>query len=145
MTRSWPTGPGTTRRSTGSRSCWPSSASGTTRPAKKTAGRSSPMTELAQIRGTLQQAEQECAKLHALAATAAAMIDEAYQAFGIEQPARHFAVLCDFDPPTLRCRSATDCRPGLRTCSRQCQLSVAKGVGRTADHRRHHVHLATDN
>jgi hypothetical protein len=57
------------------------------------------MTELAQIRGTLQQAEQECAKLHALAATAAAMIDEAYEAFETEQPPRHFGVLCDFDPP----------------------------------------------
>ena len=59
------------------------------------------MTELAQVRGTLQQAEQECTKLHALAATAAAMIDEAYQAFGTEQPPRHFAVLCDFDTPTI--------------------------------------------
>ncbi len=58
-----------------------------------------PMTELAQVRGTLQQAEQECTKLHALAATAAAMIDEAYLAFGTEQPTRHFAVLCDFDTP----------------------------------------------
>jgi hypothetical protein len=57
------------------------------------------LTELAQVRGTLQQAEQECAKLHCLAATAASMVDEAYQAFGIAQPPRHFAVLCDFDVP----------------------------------------------
>ena len=48
-----------------------------------------------------QQAEQECAKLHALAATAAEMIDEAYAAFETEQPARHFAVLSDFDTPTI--------------------------------------------
>ncbi len=60
-----------------------------------------PMTELAQIRGTLQQAEQECTKLHALAATAAAMIDEAYEAFDGKAPGRHFAVLCDFDTPSI--------------------------------------------
>ena len=59
------------------------------------------MTELAQIHGTLAQAEQECAKLHALAATAAAMIDEAYEAFDGSAPGRHFAVLCDFDIPTI--------------------------------------------
>jgi hypothetical protein len=58
-----------------------------------------PMTELAQVRGTLQQAEQECAKLHALAASAAGMLDEAWQAFELEAPNRHFAVLCDYDPP----------------------------------------------
>ncbi len=58
-----------------------------------------PAPELAQVRGTLLQAEQECSKLHALAATAATMIDEAYAAFETEQPTRHFAVLCDFDTP----------------------------------------------
>jgi hypothetical protein len=58
-------------------------------------------TELAQVRGTLQQAEQECAKLHALAATAADMIDEAYRAFGTDQPPRHFLVLSDFDTPSI--------------------------------------------
>jgi hypothetical protein len=58
-----------------------------------------PLPELNQVKGTLQQAEQECAKLHALAATAATMVDEAYKAFSIEQPPRHFAVLCDFDAP----------------------------------------------
>jgi hypothetical protein len=60
-----------------------------------------PLTELAQVRGTLQQAEQECAKLHALAATAATMIDEAYAAFGTKKPRRTFEVLSDFDPPTI--------------------------------------------
>jgi hypothetical protein len=59
------------------------------------------MTELAQVRGTLGQAEQECAKLHALAATAAAMIDEAYDAFRTEQPPRDFAVLSNFDTPSI--------------------------------------------
>ena len=59
------------------------------------------LTELAQVRGTLQQAEQECAKLHALAATAATMIDEAYDAFGADQPRREFAVMCNFDTPTI--------------------------------------------
>src|SRR5262245_23150261 len=43
-----------------------------------------PATELDQVRGTLQQAEQECAKLHALAAASAEMIDEAYSAFEID-------------------------------------------------------------
>jgi hypothetical protein len=60
-----------------------------------------PMTELAQVRGTLQQADQECAKLHALAACASEMIEEAYRAFTLEQPDRHFAVLCDYDSPTI--------------------------------------------
>src|SRR4029077_11136048 len=51
--------------------------------------------ELDQVRGTLSQAEQECSKLHALAAAAGEMIDEAYSAFGIVQPFRHYAVLSD--------------------------------------------------
>jgi hypothetical protein len=59
------------------------------------------LTEIAQVRGTLQQAEQECAKLHALAATAAAMIDEAYEAFGTEQVKRPFEVLSDYDTPKI--------------------------------------------
>ena len=59
------------------------------------------MTELAQVRGTLLQAEQECAKLHALAATAAIMIDEAYGAFFDKAPSRHFAVFSDFDVPSV--------------------------------------------
>jgi hypothetical protein len=59
------------------------------------------LTEMAQVRGTLQQAEQECAKLHALAATAAEMIDEAYRAFGTEQPRRTFLVMSDYDVPTI--------------------------------------------
>jgi hypothetical protein len=53
--------------------------------------------ELAQIRGTLGQCEQELEKLHALAAAAQAMIDEAHQAFGLEVPDRFFGVKCDFD------------------------------------------------
>jgi hypothetical protein len=60
-----------------------------------------PATELGQIRGTLQQADQECAKLHALAAAAAEMIDEAYAAFELDQPRRHFAVLSDYDVPSI--------------------------------------------
>ncbi len=60
-----------------------------------------PRPELDQIRGTLLQAEQECAKLHALAATACEMIDEASQAFEIVLPPRHFAVLSDYDIPTI--------------------------------------------
>ena len=53
-----------------------------------------PLTELGQVRGTLEQAEQECSKLHALAAAAGEMIDEAYAAFASWQPSRHYAVLC---------------------------------------------------
>lgn len=60
-----------------------------------------PKPELDQIRGTLLQADQECAKLHALAATASEMIDEAFQAFGLEHPGRHYAVLSDYDIPTI--------------------------------------------
>src|SRR4029077_8269532 len=46
------------------------------------------LTELAQIKGTLEQAEQECSKLHALAASSAEMIDGAYAAFEIAQSPR---------------------------------------------------------
>jgi hypothetical protein len=53
--------------------------------------------ELAQIRGTLGQCEQELEKLHALAAAAQAMVDEAHQAFGLDLPERRFRVKCDFD------------------------------------------------
>jgi hypothetical protein len=60
-----------------------------------------PRPELDQIRGTLAQAEQECSKLHALAAAAAEMIDEAYAAFATQQPERHYAVLSDFDTPNI--------------------------------------------
>jgi len=57
--------------------------------------------ELAQIKGTLEQAELELHKLHMLAAASAAMLDEAWQAFELPMPNRPFAVLCDYDTPTL--------------------------------------------
>jgi hypothetical protein len=60
-----------------------------------------PPPEMAQIRGTLGQAEQECAKLHVLAAASATMLDEAWAAFGGPAPARHFAVLSDYDSPII--------------------------------------------
>ncbi len=53
--------------------------------------------ELAQIRGTLGQCERELEKLHALAAAAQAMVDEAHRAFGLEPPGRRFRVACDRD------------------------------------------------
>jgi hypothetical protein len=56
-------------------------------------------TELGQIRGTLGQCEQELDKLHALAGSAQAMLDEAWSAFGLGTPKRHFAVLSDYDGP----------------------------------------------
>lgn len=57
-------------------------------------------TQLAQIKGTLEQCEMENDKLHALAAASQAMLDEAWLAFGQERPARHFAVACDYDEIT---------------------------------------------
>ena len=65
-----------------------------------------PMTELAQVRGTLLQAEQECTKLHALAATAADHDRRSLRGFLRQGTGRHFAVLCDFDTPSvpLPCR-----------------------------------------
>ena len=56
-----------------------------------------PPAELAKFRGTLGQCEHELEKLHALAAAAQAMVDEAHGAFGLEIPERHFRVRCDFD------------------------------------------------
>jgi hypothetical protein len=53
--------------------------------------------ELSQVRGTLDQGEQELQKLHALAAASAAMLDEGWQAFGLASPERSFSVTCDFD------------------------------------------------
>ncbi len=53
--------------------------------------------ELAQIQGGLGQAECEISKLHALAAAATAMIDEAYRAFGLAIPERTHRVICDSD------------------------------------------------
>jgi hypothetical protein len=53
--------------------------------------------ELAQVKGTLGQAEQELCKLYALAAAAQQMIDEAWRAFGEAAPHRQFRIRCDFD------------------------------------------------
>jgi hypothetical protein len=53
--------------------------------------------ELAQVSGTLGQCELELAKLHALAAAAQAMIDEAHAAFGQAPPARAYRIRCDYD------------------------------------------------
>src|SRR5262249_14733584 len=44
--------------------------------------------ELGQIRGTLDQAELELQKLHMLAAASTAMLDEAWNAFGLAKPRR---------------------------------------------------------
>ena len=57
--------------------------------------------ELAQVRGTLEQCEQESAKLHALAAVAAETIDEAYAAFAIDRAPRPYGVACVYDPPPI--------------------------------------------
>jgi hypothetical protein len=56
--------------------------------------------ELAAIKGTLEQAEIESHKLHMIAAAAAQMIDEAWEAFGLSAPdGRAFRVVCRFDDP----------------------------------------------
>jgi hypothetical protein len=56
-------------------------------------------TELSHIKATLEQCELELGKLHALAGAAQAMLDEAWSAFGLDSPHRHFAVLSDYDTP----------------------------------------------
>jgi hypothetical protein len=48
--------------------------------------------ELAQVKGTLLQCEQELDKLHVTAAAAQAMIDEAHGAFALDVPQRLFRV-----------------------------------------------------
>jgi hypothetical protein len=53
--------------------------------------------ELAQIRGTLNQCEQELEKLHVLAAATQVIVDEATLAFGLAPPNRRFRVRCDYD------------------------------------------------
>jgi hypothetical protein len=53
--------------------------------------------ELKGIGATLEQAECEVAKLHALAVAAVTMVDEAYEAFGIDQPPRPYAIRLEHD------------------------------------------------
>jgi hypothetical protein len=57
--------------------------------------------ELAQVRGTLEQAELELQKLHMLAAASAAMLDETWKAFEFAVPNRPYAVSCNYDTPVL--------------------------------------------
>jgi hypothetical protein len=54
-------------------------------------------TELAQIKGTLEQCELELDKLHALAGSAQGMLDEAWSAFGFKVPQRPFYIMCNYD------------------------------------------------
>jgi len=53
--------------------------------------------ELSQVRGTLEQVELEVQKLHMLAAASAAMVDEAWKAFGLERARRVYEVMCEYD------------------------------------------------
>ena len=75
--------------------------------------------ELAQIRGTLGQCEQELEKLHVLAAAVQVIVDEAHQAFGLAPPDRRFRVRCDFDDlsdpaaPSFQEAPATQVSPGI--------------------------------
>lgn len=58
-------------------------------------------TELAQIRGTLEQCELELQKLHMLAAAADAILADAWDAFGFAAPRRTFEVTSESDTQTL--------------------------------------------
>ena len=93
----------TTRRFTGSRYYLPGLRAVPQGP-KRGRHRSSRRPSSPRSAGTLLQCEQECAKLHALASAAALMIDEAWEAFDGTTPARHFAVLGDFDKPSVPLR-----------------------------------------
>ncbi len=61
-----------------------------------------PPPELAAVRSTLAVAESEMAKLHVLAASAQAMIDDGYAAYGMAPPHRHYTVACEFDAEIVR-------------------------------------------
>jgi len=63
--------------------------------------------ELAQIKGTLEQAELEVQKLHMLAASAAAAVDEAAAAFHCTLTPRPYELLCEYDTPRLPPRDET--------------------------------------
>ena len=99
--RSWPTAPGTTRRSTASPCSWPSFPTAITRRGKRTASRVFCQTELAQVKGTLEQCEHELQKLHMLAAASDAMLADAWQAFGFPKQSRIFGVYTAVDTFTL--------------------------------------------
>ncbi len=79
-------GPATTRRSTGSRSCWPSSASGTTRPARRTAGPCFRGRSSAQIRGHARAVRAGVREAPRPGGARRPMLDEAWTAFGLPPP-----------------------------------------------------------
>ena len=81
--RSWPTVPGTTRKSFGWPCSSPSSPTATTQARKENGVAVLYRLELAQIKGTLEQCELELQKLHMLAAASDAMLADAWQAFGL--------------------------------------------------------------
>jgi hypothetical protein len=58
-------------------------------------------TELAQVKGTLEQCELELQKLHMLAAASDAMLADAWQAFGFAKQSRIFEVNTSVDMFTL--------------------------------------------
>ena len=58
-------------------------------------------TELAQVKGTLEQCELELQKLHMLAAASDAMLADAWQAFGFPKQSRIFEVNTAVDTFTL--------------------------------------------
>lgn len=55
------------------------------------------LPELAQVRGTIGQIEQEVAKLHVLAAAAQAIADEARAVYGFEAADHDYHVACAYD------------------------------------------------
>jgi hypothetical protein len=68
-------------------------------------------TELAQIKGTLEQCELELQKLHMLAGAADAMLFEAWRAFDLGAPKRPFAVTCEHDKLKIEYHDDDDARP----------------------------------
>jgi hypothetical protein len=66
------------------------------------------------IAAVLGQCEAESLKLHALAASAASMIDEAWEAFGLTPPQRTHAVLADSDAPLVPTPQGNGAVPALK-------------------------------
>ncbi len=58
-------------------------------------------TELAQVKGTLEQCELELQKLHMLAGAVTAMLADAWTAFGFREPTRSFTIVTDLETQTL--------------------------------------------
>ena len=95
--RSWPTGPGTTRKSTGCRCCCPSSASGTTRPARKTASRSSRRPSWPRSGARSSRSSRSAPSSTPWPPPRPRCLTRPGRPSTSAAARRHYAVLCDFD------------------------------------------------